>query len=114
MGANRRQIAIPARGWKYRGNGNTKRGEKSPGYVLVIGMDLPRTMNPEDLPCCLLNDSILILDPYPCTLMRENESTARDGIGRPIDIAGRKVVKISMRFTWGRSACDSPGSERIL
>jgi len=41
---------------------------------------------------------------YPCTLILENDSTARDEIGRPIDIAGRKVVKISIRFTCGRSS----------
>jgi len=36
---------------------------------------------------------------HPRTLIRENERTARDEIGRPIDIAGRNVVKISIRFT---------------
>src|SRR5258708_2989955 len=51
---------------------------------------------------------------YPRTLILENDSTARDEIGRPIDIAGRNVVKINILFTWGSNACDSPGSERIL
>lgn len=41
---------------------------------------------------------------YPCTLIREKESTARDEIGRPMLIAGRKVVKISIRLTCGRRA----------
>ena len=50
-------------------------------------------------------------DPYPCTLILENDNTARDEIGRPIDIAGRKVVKISIRFTCGSSSCDSPGRQ---
>ena len=42
--------------------------------------------------------------PYPRTLILENDSTARDEIGCPIDIAGRNVVKISIRFTCGRSS----------
>ena len=42
--------------------------------------------------------------PYPRTLTLENDSTARDEIGCPIDIAGRNVVKISIRFTCGRSS----------
>ena len=37
--------------------------------------------------------------PYPFTLIFENDNTARLGVGRPIDSAGRKVVKMSMRFT---------------
>jgi len=41
---------------------------------------------------------------YPCTLILENESTAREEIGCPIDIAGRNVVKISILFTCGRSS----------
>ncbi len=41
---------------------------------------------------------------YPRTLILENDSTARDEIGRPIDIAGRNVVKISIRFTCGSSS----------
>lgn len=41
---------------------------------------------------------------YPRTLIRENDSTARDEIGRPIDIAGRNVVKISILFTCGNSS----------
>jgi len=51
---------------------------------------------------------------YPCTLILEKESTARDEMGCPIDIAGRNVVKISIRFSCGRSSCEAPGSERIL
>jgi len=38
---------------------------------------------------------------YPRTLIFENESTACPVVGRPIDIAGRNVVKISIRFTSG-------------
>ena len=45
---------------------------------------------------------------YPRTLIFENESTARPGVGRPIDIAGRNVVKISMLFTSGQQLCDRP------
>jgi hypothetical protein len=36
---------------------------------------------------------------YPRTLILENDNTARDEMGRPIDIAGRNVVKISILFT---------------
>jgi hypothetical protein len=50
---------------------------------------------------------------YPRTLILENDSTARDEIGRPIDIAGRNVVKINILFTCGSNCCDSPVSERI-
>jgi hypothetical protein len=50
---------------------------------------------------------------YPRTLIFENDSTARLGVGRPIDSAGRKVVKISMRFTCGSTSFESFGSERI-
>jgi hypothetical protein len=41
---------------------------------------------------------------YPRTLILENDNTARDEIGRPIDIAGRNVVKISILFTCGSSS----------
>ena len=44
------------------------------------------------------------LQPYPRTLILENESTAREEMGCPIDMAGRKVVKISILFTCGRSS----------
>jgi len=51
----------------------------------------------------------------PRTLIFENESTARDEIGCPIDIAGRKVVNISILFTSGRSCCcEALESDRIL
>jgi len=40
---------------------------------------------------------------YPFTLILENEITAVPAVGIPIDIAGRKVVKISMFFTFGTS-----------
>ncbi len=40
---------------------------------------------------------------YPFTLIFENEITARPDVGIPIDMAGRKVVKISMFFTFGNS-----------
>jgi hypothetical protein len=42
--------------------------------------------------------------PYPRTLILENDSTAREEIGRPIDIAGRNVVKISILFTCGSNS----------
>jgi len=51
--------------------------------------------------------------PYPFTLIFENDSTARLGVGRPIDNAGRNVVKISIRFTCGSTSFDTLGSERI-
>jgi len=42
---------------------------------------------------------------YPFTLIFENDSTARLGVGRPIDSAGRYEVKVmkssSMLFTCG-------------
>lgn len=41
---------------------------------------------------------------YPRTLILEKESTARDEMGCPIDIAGRKVVKINILFTCGKSS----------
>ena len=50
---------------------------------------------------------------YPFTLIFENDSTARLGVGRPIDSAGRNVVKISIRFTCGSTSFDSSVSERI-
>jgi len=50
---------------------------------------------------------------YPFTLILENDNTARLGVGRPIDSAGRNVVKISMRFTCGNTSCETSGSERI-
>ncbi len=36
---------------------------------------------------------------YPLTLIFANDNTARDEIGLPMLMAGRKVVKISMRLT---------------
>lgn len=50
---------------------------------------------------------------YPLTLIFENDNTARPGIGRPIDVAGRKVVKISMFLTCGNSSSESSPSERM-
>ena len=52
--------------------------------------------------------------------MRENGSRARLGVGRPIDSAGRNVVKMSMRFTCGstswealdRTECGNPAPGR--
>ena len=40
----------------------------------------------------------------PRTLILEKDSTARDEIGLPIDIAGRNVVKISILFTCGSNS----------
>jgi hypothetical protein len=51
--------------------------------------------------------------PYPLTLIFENDNTARLGVGRPIDNAGRNVVKISIRFTCGSTSFDSSVSDRI-
>jgi hypothetical protein len=50
---------------------------------------------------------------YPRTLIFENDSTARPGVGLPIDMAGRNVVKISILFTSGSSFCVPSGSEMI-
>jgi len=50
---------------------------------------------------------------YPRTLILENDSTARPEVGRPIDIARRNGVKISIRFTCGRSSSESFESERM-
>ena len=50
---------------------------------------------------------------YPRTLIFEKDKTARPEVGRPIDIAGRNVVKISIRFTCGRSCSESFESERM-
>ena len=50
---------------------------------------------------------------YPRTLIFENDSTARPDVGRPIDMAGRKVVKISILFTSGSSPWVPSGSEII-
>ena len=55
-----------------------------------------------------------VLVVYPFTLILENDNTALLAIGRPIDSAGRNVVKISMRFTCGNTSCELLGSERIL
>jgi len=46
---------------------------------------------------------------HPFTLTRENESTALPDVGRPIDMAGRNVVKISIFFTCGGSSWAAPG-----
>src|SRR5215471_19808766 len=50
---------------------------------------------------------------YPLTLILEKESTARLGVGRPIDSAGRNVVKISICFTCGSTSLESEESDRI-
>src|SRR5271169_4174195 len=94
--AFRRWSRIPTEGVQ-----RTRRGS--------TGGDINRGRRDVPYLSCCLNCS-----PYPRTLILENESTARDEIGRPIDIAGRNVVKISIRFTCGKSSCDSPESERIL
>ena len=51
--------------------------------------------------------------PYPRTLTLANDNTARPGVGRPIDVAGRKVVKINMFFTAGNISCASFESDKI-
>ena len=50
---------------------------------------------------------------YPFTLIFENDNTARPGVGLPIAVAGRNVVKMSMFFTWGSKAVASLGFDRI-
>jgi hypothetical protein len=51
--------------------------------------------------------------PYPLTLIFENESTARPAVGMPIEVAGRKVVKMSMFFTCGNNSCESLELDKI-
>lgn len=41
---------------------------------------------------------------YPFTLIFENDSTARPVVGRPIEVAGWNVVKISMFLTRGNKS----------
>ena len=50
---------------------------------------------------------------YPLTLIFENDNTALLGVGLPIDSAGRKVVKISIRFTCGNTSFDLSVSDKI-
>ena len=50
---------------------------------------------------------------HPLTLILENESTALPEVGLPIDVAGRKVVKMSMFFTCGSRDLVSSGFDRI-
>ena len=50
---------------------------------------------------------------YPRTLIFENDNTARLAVGRPIDSAGRNVVKISIRFTCGKTSFDFSVSDKI-
>ena len=50
---------------------------------------------------------------YPRTLILENDSTARPVVGRPMEVAGRNVVKISMFLTWGSNSLDCTGSDRM-
>lgn len=44
---------------------------------------------------------------YPLTLIFEKDSTARPEIGRPIEVAGRKVVKINAFLTSDDKLLDS-------
>src|SRR5579864_2006850 len=70
---------------------------------------------PTELPFLSSTASVVsaIKYPYPRTLIFENESTARLAVGRPMESAGRNVVKINMRFTCGNTSCESFGSERM-
>jgi len=68
--------------------------EMCAGYVVSL-RGSGQGVNATQLPCEPEDRS------YPFTLMRENESTAVPDVGRPIDVAGRKVVKISIFFTCG-------------
>ena len=56
---------------------------------------------------------VLAVGRYPLTLILENESTAVPVVGRPIESAGRKVVKISRFFNCGSTALASSGCERM-
>jgi len=42
----------------------------------------------------------------------EKDNTALPGVGVPIEVAGRKVVKISMFFTWDGKSCAACGFDR--
>ncbi len=53
------------------------------------------------------------LTSYPRTLIFENDNTALPEVGLPIDVAGRKVVKMSMFFTCGSNDLASVGFERM-
>ena len=53
------------------------------------------------------------LTSYPLTLIFENDNTALPEVGLPIDVAGRKVVKMSMFFTCGSNDLASVGFERM-
>ena len=50
---------------------------------------------------------------YPRTLIFEKDSTARPVVGRPMEVAGRNVVKISMFLTFGSNSLDCTESERM-
>src|SRR5437762_13136812 len=54
-----------------------------------------------------------VVDLYPRTLILEKDSTARPVVGRPMDVAGRNVVKISMFLTWGSNSLDCTESDRM-
>ena len=58
-------------------------------------------------------DSTVKDKPYPRTLTLANDNTARPGVGRPIDVAGRNVVKINIFFTAGKISCASFESDNI-
>jgi hypothetical protein len=50
---------------------------------------------------------------YPLTLILENDSTAVPAVGRPMESAGWKVVKISRFFNCGSTAWASSGCDRM-
>ena len=56
---------------------------------------------------------LLAVGRHPLTLILENESTAVPVVGRPIESAGRKVVKISRFFNCGSTALASSGCDRM-
>jgi hypothetical protein len=100
-------------GFTSAGTSDSSPARSAPGRVKIQTRVPEGRLNLLRLTTITLNQ-ILARPTYPRTLTRENDNTARDEIGLPIDMAGRKVVKINILFTCGNNCCDSFGSERIL
>src|SRR5215467_7563632 len=92
---------ILLRTWRdFEGSGSQCRALARDGSTLAVTMR-PARVGPESS------------SSQPFTLIFENESTARPEVGRPMVVAGRNVVKISMFFTLGNRTADSLESERM-
>lgn len=79
----------------------------NPGCKKISGL---QEINPEQQPT-----SRVAADAHhqPFTLILEKESTAVPERGRPIQVAGRNVVKINMFFTCRGRSFSLSGSDRI-